>query len=497
MLAAAALFSVAAVREVEARALAGLGDSAKLMQRAGQGAWRVVLQRWPATQSLLVVCGPGNNGGDGYVLAHHARQAGRQVQVVRLPGHLPGTGPARLACATYLAGGGTVVEFEDALPATELVVDALFGIGLTRPPDPLAAALIRAINRHPAPVLALDVPSGVDSATGAVAGDAVDAACTLEFIASKAGLRTGAARDHVGKLQRSCLGLDDGLFDAITPMAERLQAIDLQRWLPPRRRDSHKGRNGRVLCIGGEHGHGGAIMLAAEAALRSGAGLVDVVTRSAHVAALLARLPEAMVHGHADDADALDSHFLASANVVMAGPGLGQGDWARALLQQVLQSPKPLVLDADALNLIAKQSLVTPANTVLTPHPGEAARLLDCDPADIQRDRFAAATALAAQFDAVVVLKGAGSIVAAPGRTPRLIDAGNPGMAVGGMGDVLSGVVAALRAQGMEAFDAASCGALLHAAAGDAAAARDGERGLLPSDLMPWLRELANPELPR
>lgn len=497
MIAAAALFSVAAVRELETRGLAGLEDSAELMRRAGQGAWRVVLERWPAAQSLVVVCGPGNNGGDGYVLARHARESGRQVHVVRLPAHTPGTDPARVACADYLASGGVVVEFEDALPAAELLVDALFGIGLTRMPDPPAAALIRAIDLQPSPVLALDVPSGVDSRTGAVDGEAVFATCTLEFIASKAGLRTGAARDHVGHVQRSYLGLDDGLFNGVSAMAERLQAMDLRRWLQPRALDSHKGSNGRVLCVGGEHGHGGAIMLAAEAALRSGAGLVDVVTRAAHVVPLLARLPEAMVHGHADDADSLDANLLASADVVMVGPGLGQGAWARALLAQALQCSKPLVLDADALNLIAKHSPTPGSNAVLTPHPGEAARLLGCDTADIQRDRFAAATALAKQHDAVVVLKGAGSIVAAPGQTPRLIDAGNPGMAVGGMGDVLSGVIAALRAQGLGAFDAASCGALLHAAAGDAAAAKGGERGLLPTDLMASLRELANPEAPR
>ncbi len=274
---------------------------------------------------------------------------------------------------------------------------------------------------------------------------------------------------------------------------ESLQPHDLQRWLHPRRRDSHKGDHGRVLCIGGDHGHGGAILLAAEAALRSGAGLVDVVTRQPHVAALLARLPEAMAHAHADDADALDAHFIDAADVIAIGPGLGQGAWGAMLLAGVLVAGKPVVFDADALNLLVASPRPLPAGSILTPHPGEAARLLGIGSAEVQGDRLGIARRLAEKFDAVVVLKGAGSIIAGPGRSPRRVDAGNPGMAVGGMGDVLTGVVAALRAQGLDAFDAASCGALLHAAAGDAAARAGGERGLLPTDLMPWLRRLANP----
>ena len=275
---------------------------------------------------------------------------------------------------------------------------------------------------------------------------------------------------------------------------EPLQPHDLRRWLHPRRRDSHKGEHGRVLCIGGEHGHGGAIVLAAEAALRSGAGLVDVVTRQPHVAALLARLPEAMAHGHSDDADALDARFIDAADVIAIGPGLGQGAWGGMLLARILTADKPAVFDADALNLLASSPRrPLPAGSILTPHPGEAARLLGIDTAAVQRDRVGAACRLAEQFAAVVVLKGAGSIVAAPGRLPRRVEAGNPGMAVGGMGDVLTGVVAALYAQGLGAFDAASCGALLHALAGDTAAREGGERGLLPSDVMPWLRRLANP----
>ncbi len=215
--------------------------------------------------------------------------------------------------------------------------------------------------------------------------------------------------------------------------------------LPPRR-NSHKGESGHVLCVGGNHGSGGAIAMAAEAALRAGAGLLSLGTRRDHVGPLLARLPEAMTHA-LEDGDVLPA-LLDKARVVAIGPGLGQDEWARALFARALASAKPLVVDADALNLLAQDPRALP-DAILTPHPGEAARLLGCSTADIQADRYRCAQALAERFRAVVVLKGAGSIVTAPGQAPRLIAAGNPGMAVGGMGDLLTGIIASLRAQGL------------------------------------------------
>lgn len=271
----------------------------------------------------------------------------------------------------------------------------------------------------------------------------------------------------------------------------RLRADALAGWLRPRAVDSHKGDHGHVLCVGGELGSGGAIVLCAQAALRSGAGLVSVATRAAHVAPLLARQPEAMVHavGGGEEYHAL----LRRAGVIAIGPGLGRGDWARALLHAALRTGKPLLLDADALNLLAESPLRMLEDTILTPHPGEAARLLGWSGERVQSDRRAAADALADRFGCVVVLKGAGTLVVAHGHAPCVVDAGNPGMAVGGMGDLLSGVIAGLRAQGLGAFDAAACGALLHAVAGDRAAVDGGMRGLLPGDLLPHLRAAANP----
>jgi len=486
------LFDAPALRRLETRATQRLGDGFELMRRAGQAAWRDLLARWPEAMRVVVVCGPGNNGGDGYVLARHAKEGGRAVRVVHLPEHAPRSGLARRAADEYAAAGGAIEVFEHRLPQCDVVVDALFGIGFSREPDVATQALIAAINAVSAPVFALDVPSGVDADRGGVPGAAVVAARTIEFIAPKAGLRTGAALDHAGTLSLASLELESADFDGIVTAAERLAPTDLPRWLAPRPRDSHKGRNGRVLCIGGDHGSGGAIILCAEAALRSGAGLVEVATRERHLAPLLARLPEAMAN-EVGDADALHA-ALERADAIALGPGLGRGEWGLPLYERAIASGKPLLLDADALNLLATRPFALPADAVITPHPGEAARLLDTTTADVQRDRFAAARALSERYACVVVLKGAGTIVMSAHETPRVIAAGNPGMAVGGMGDVLSGVVAALRAQGMGAFDAAACGALLHSSAGDAAAHDGGERGLLPSDLMPWLRHFSNQE---
>jgi len=479
-----------ALRAVEAMAEHASGDAFGLMRRAGQAAWRELLAHWPEVQRIVVVCGPGNNGGDGYALARHAQVSGRDVRVVRLPGHAPRTDNARHAENEYRSGNGRVEAFDGKLRAADLVVDALFGIGLSREPDAETAALIAAINRSRSPVFSLDVPSGVDADRGIVPGAAVHADRTIEFIAAHAGLTTGTALEYTGVRSLATLDLPPNMLASLPASACLMSRDDLAAAFPPRRRNTHKGESGYVLCIGGDHGSGGAIVLCAEAALRSGAGLVSVATRDAHVGAALGRRPELMARGVAvaDDLRAM----LQRADVIALGPGLGQEGWGIALYNAAMAADKPLVVDADALNLLALHPRKLAEGAILTPHPGEAARLLGTTAEIVQADRFAAAQALCDAHRCVVVLKGAGTIVAAPGELPRVIGAGNPGMAVGGMGDVLTGVIAALRAQGRSAHDAATHGALLHAVAGDDAARDGGERGLLPSDLFAHLRRLAN-----
>jgi len=484
----------ASARMIDAQATQSLGgDAYVLMQRAGLAAWELLQQRWPQARRLVVACGTGNNGGDGYVLARLAQLAGRQVRVVHAEDRGPASALAQRACTDYLARGGQVALFPCELADADVIVDALFGIGLNRPPEASDAALIEAINRSGVPVLALDVPSGVDAEHGSRPGVAVGATVTLQFIVAHLGLHTGDALEQVGERVLAGLDVAEATIQASPPRAESWSVEALHAVLRPRRRNTHKGESGRVLCIGGNEGSGGAIMLTAEAALRTGAGLLVAATRARHVGPLLARCPEVMARA-VEDGEVLPP-LLRQADVVAIGPGLGQDDWARALWQMAMDHAGAKVVDADALNLLAAAPRRfddgNGTDAILTPHPGEAARLLGIPAAQVQRDRLAAAQMLVARFDAVVVLKGAGTIVAAPGRRPRVIDAGNPGMAVGGMGDLLTGVIAALRAQGHDAFDAATLGALLHAAAGDLAA-REGERGLLPTDLLPWLRALSN-----
>ena len=487
------LHSVEQVRAIDREAIARLGIPAfELMHRAAAAALAHLRQRWPAARRLLVACGSGNNGGDGFVLARLAQEAGLHAQVVQAEAGAGATPEAQSARAGWLAESGAASVFTGELPSAELVVDALLGVGLHSAPRSAQAALIRAINQHPAPVLALDVPSGIDADSGHAPGECVAAEATLAFIVDKRGLHTGDACDAVGALAVARLGVPPEVVARQSPVAHAIARDHLAAVLPPRRRrGAHKGAFGHVLVVGGDHGMGGAASLAAQAAARCGAGLVSVATRERHVAALLAARPELMLHA-VDAAGALDP-LLERATVVAIGPGLGRDHWGRALLARVLGAGRPLVLDADALNLLAEAPASLPAGCVITPHPGEAARLLGSDVASVQRDRFAAAAALAGRFGAAVVLKGAGSLVAAPGAVPAVVAAGNPGMASGGMGDVLTGVVAALRAQGLGAFEAARAGALLHAAAGDLAAGTR-ERGLLAGDLLDAVRSLANPE---
>ena len=429
------LFDTAAARALDGRASALAGDGGwSLMAQAGLAGWQCLLQQWPEALQLCVLAGAGNNGGDGYVLASHALRSGRQVQVVTLPGTVPATALAAQAAAEFAAAGGCIVAFDGQLPAAEIYVDALFGLGLDRAPAGMAQSLIEALSAAQRPVLAMDVPSGVDADSGCVPGVAVKATVTLQFIACHRGLYTGDALEQVGQRRLAPLELPDQAWDGIHASAQRWTGDRLPVLLPPRRANTHKGESGHVLCIGGNHGSGGAVVMAAEAALRAGAGLLSVGTRRDHVGPLLARLPEAMAHA-LEDSDALPA-LLDRAGVVAIGPGLGQDEWARALFARVLACDKPLVVDADALNLLAAEPSLAErvrrraGPTVLTPHPLEAARLAGCDVARIQSDRLACARALARHFGATIVLKGSGSVID-DGTHTWINTTGNAGLATG------------------------------------------------------------------
>lgn len=485
------LYTAAQVRALDRAAIAGGITGLELMSRAGEAVYAEIRRRWPAARRWLVLCGAGNNGGDGYVIARLAAGEGLDVRVVQLADPACIRGDAATARARYLAAGGDERRFDGGLPAADVVVDALLGTGLERPVEGDFAVAIEQANALPAHRVAVDIPSGLDTDTGRILGVAFRAELTVSFIGLKRGLFTGEAVDCCGEIVFDGLAVPASVGAGIEADAELLPACPARAALAPRARSAHKGAAGRLLVVGGDYGYGGAARLAGEAALRSGAGLVALATRAEHAFAHAAARPELMCHPVAERREL--AALAGRADVIAIGPGLGQAAWGRGLLAEVLLSERPLVLDADALNLLAQDPRPLP-HAVLTPHPGEAARLLGCEVGAVEADRYAAVRELQRRYAGVVVLKGAGTLIAGA-RTPVAVcPFGNPGMASGGMGDVLTGVIGALLAQGFSSVDAARTGVCLHARAGDAAAAR-GERGLIASDLFGWLRAAVNPEL--
>jgi NAD(P)H-hydrate epimerase len=487
-----ALYRAEQVRELDRLAIDYYGISANsLMGAAGQALFDEIRRSFPRARSLAVMCGGGNNAGDGYVTARLARQAGLTVELHHLVDPAELKGEARHACDEAIAAGVSMINYDgQRLDGFDLIIDALLGTGLNAQVEGVWCEAIEAINSAATPVIAADIPSGLNADSGRVMGMAVVADVTVCFIGLKRGMLTAEGPDHCGRLSFASLGVPHEVYAHLSSHAERLDYEAVRHTLGRRRRNSHKGDFGHVLVIGGDHGMSGAVRMAAEAAARCGAGLVTVATRIEHVAAVTAARPELMCHGVAQAADL--TPLLRRATVVVIGPGLGQQAWGRAMLSRVLDCGLPQVVDADAINLLAVDPYFHD-KWVLTPHPGEAARLLGCTTAEVQQERFTAVASIVASYGGVAVLKGAGSVIEALGSEPAVCSGGNPGMASGGMGDILSGVIAALIAQGMGLEQAARAGATLHAEAADRAAAEGGERGLLATDLLPWLRTLCNP----
>jgi NAD(P)H-hydrate epimerase len=436
---------------------------------------------------VIVFCGSGNNAGDGYIIAELVLKSARSVQVVYLSSPESLTGDALLAYQYFMSAGGALTEYVNTIELGHcVIVDALFGIGLDRQVTGQYAQTIELINHSDCPVVAVDIPSGLHANTGYLMGCAVKADHTVSFVGLKQGLFTGYAAEYGGKIHYSSLDIPEYIFDQVEYSAMLLKYAAM----PRRDRCAHKGKYGHVLFIGGDVGFLGAIWLASEAALRSGAGLVSVATRKAHASLINVGRPELMCHGIENPDDLLP--LLDKATVVVIGPGLGQSVWAENLLTAALKANKPLVCDADALNLVAKSDRYYD-RWVLTPHPGEASRLLACSTDDIAQDRFSAVSSLQKQRGGVVVLKGAGTLIS-DGEDVVVSTTGNPGMASGGMGDVLSGMIGGLIAQQMDLMSATKAAVYLHGKSADLAAQKGGEVGLLASDLMPFIRQLINQE---
>ncbi|MEM9171432.1 MAG: NAD(P)H-hydrate dehydratase [Pseudomonadota bacterium] len=491
------IYSAEGVRALDRRAIEHYGvPGYTLMRRAGAATLSVMNQRYPGLRSLLVLCGGGNNAGDGYVVARLARAAGMAVRVVAFKDPTTLDGDAARAYEEFASAGGLLRPWDAALlDGAGMVVDALIGSGLKSDVTDDYAAAIAEVNTADAPVTSLDIPSGLDGDTGVVRGSAVRADLTVTFVGLNSGLFLAEGPAHCGRLVFADLELPGDVYQSAKPVLRRQYRDELSRHLQPRDPNSHKGQFGHVLCVGGAEGMPGAIRLSAEAALRGGAGLVTVATDRSHAASIVAARPELMTQG-IEDTHAVDA-LIERASVIACGPGLDVTDWSQSLLERVLDSGKPVVLDADALNLMSADRKVwdgAPSVRIITPHPGEAARMLGTDPAAVQSDRLRALADLVELTGATVVLKGAGTLVGGTDEVPSICPFGNPGMSAPGMGDVLTGLIAALLAQGLKPLAAARAGVLVHALAGDSAARR-GQRGLLAGELLGELRHWLNPRL--
>lgn len=504
---------------MDALTIAGGTAGEKLMERAGTLAAEVLRGRFAreARSGVLVVAGKGNNGGDAFVIARDLRRRRMRVEVMLVGREADVRGDARTNLVRWKKAGGQVRELDriglaalaEAASRAGVIVDGLFGTGLRGPLDERAQAVVEALNGSPAPILAVDVPSGLDADRGQPLGAAVQATVTVTFAYPKVGLLVHPGARFAGEVVVADIGIADRALEEVQPRQRLLTAAALASALPPRAEDSHKGTYGHVLVLAGALGKSGAAMVCGRASLRAGAGLATIASPAPALATNLAQTPELMTEPLPDDEGAWrfssdEAPRLLGAfdgkDALVFGPGVGVTPATRALTEWLIaSSPVPLVIDADGLNCLAKEIHWLEKKRspiVLTPHPGEMARLGPSSTTEVQENRMDAARRLAETYGVTVVLKGARTLIADPQGIVTINPTGNPGMASGGMGDCLAGMVGSLIAQGVEPTEAAEVAVFWHGLAADRVAARRGEAGLLASDVIdelpPALRDVQN-----
>ena len=480
-----------------------------LMILAGTAVYRILKSNYPLVRKLIIFVGSGNNAGDGYIVAGRAKSAGMRVEVIQLCGIEKLAGIALKAHAYAKSSGVETRSFDTRLlhgcssHQETLIVDAILGVGINKFVTGLYEKAISLINASNHPVISVDLPSGLNADTGRAMGIAVKADITVSFIGLKQGLLTGEGLDYSGRVYLERFDIPDNVYSSKSspkPSSSRIDINYVQGRLKAREKSAHKGDHGHVVVLGGDKGFGGAGIMAAEAAQRAGAGLVTLVTRSEHKTAALVRCPELMVIGEEDEKNW--GGILKRASCIVVGPGLGTNEWGRSILSTVIEQKEinhtPVLFDADALTLLSEQENILKTfethNAVFTPHPGEAARLLRCSTEYVESDRFRTIKELVKLLGGTCLLKGSGSLTSSEDATDiiYLCSEGNAGMASGGMGDVLSGIVASLIAQGLSCADALNCGICIHGEAGDLASRAKGQRGLRATDLFPFLTKLLN-----
>lgn len=463
----------------------------ELMQRAGKAVFNVIQKKYSRCKNILVLCGAGNNAGDGYVVARLLRQADYDVSVISLIDPDTLKNEALLAYQDWIKVGQNYHADFSYIDKAGLIIDALLGTGLKREVSAEWTDWINAVNQSDKPVIAVDIPSGLVADTGIIAGTAINADISVCFIGLKQGMFTAQAKDVCGEIVFDNLALPDEAYSHVKADARLIKSIDYSL-LVKRKHASNKGNFGHVLIVGGNRNMPGSIILAAKAALRTGAGLVTIVTVAENLSAICSAVPEAMIKTCELNtiANVLSEDFVAGITHIAIGMGLGQDEWSIALLRYCVQLHKPMLVDADALNLLAKHNIKIKSPLVVTPHPGEAARLLssssELSSSDIQHNRYAAIRQLYQLFSdsesCVVLLKGSGSLVF-DGDVIKVCSLGNAAMAAPGMGDVLSGIIISLMVQKIKISDAVQLGVCLHASSA-AAFTKDKTRGLLASDVI-------------
>jgi NAD(P)H-hydrate epimerase len=457
-----------------------------LMKRAGWFAFQTLQQQYPNAEHIHIVCGTGNNGGDGFVIAQYAAINGLKVSVSLLGEQSKIKGDALIALQELQQAGIKPQSFSDVLiEEADIIVDAIFGTGLNQPISGIYAEVIEQINQSNKSTVAIDIPSGIHADTGAIQGTAIRAQHTCTFITQKLGLHTSHGQERSGKVHFSSLFIDPKIIAEHTVIACNHPLKFWLNKLPKREATHHKGSAGTACLIGGNQTMMGAIQLAGLASLKSGTGLTKIISRQEHTVAITQAIPELMCYSELQQ-----NEQSATASAIAIGPGLGRDQWALDRFLQACKTEQPKVIDADALRLLKNQDIssLTP-NWVLTPHPGEAAELLNTDNQTIQNDRVSAVKNLQQKFGGIIVLKGNGTLIY-DGEKLEICLAGNAGMAVGGMGDVLTGTIASFLAQGLSIWDAANLGVSVHAHAGDIIAQQSGESGLMPSEVAQTIGQL-------
>lgn len=484
------VYSTEQIREIEHIAITQHGIAGyDLMQQAGQSAFTALREHFPQARKIIVITGVGNNAGDGYIVARLALEAGFDCQVMPLGATESLPGDAAKAQHYFISHDkASEITYEEDLSQYDLIVDAILGTGIKRAVSGMYATTIDHINAANTAVMSLDVPSGLNADTGKIFAHAVKADLCITFIGLKSGLLTGLARSHIKHLSLAPLDIAPDISNKVNPLGATIADSIRKQLLPTRSATSYKGTFGHVLVIGGNRGYPNAARLAGEAAARVGAGLVSVMTHPDSVSPIAAGCSSLMVIG-SEDTHALND-LLKHVTTIIIGPGLGRDTWAKKMFARVIGSKIPMIMDADALHWLSQNPGKHP-HSILTPHPGEAAKLLSCATDDIESDRINAALTINEQYQGITVLKGAGTLIC-NGQQLHFCTSGNESLATGGTGDILSGIIGGLVAQGIPLEEAATCGVHIHAQASEVVSSQ-GTRGILASDLFPAIYSLVNP----